>query len=217
MKNPQATKEQLLLAAFEVIYRKGFKAASLSDILNETSLTKGALYHHFPNKQALGLALLDSVEETIERLWLKPLSICSDPLDCLHTTLHSAVTQLSNDELLLGCPLNNLAQEMSSLDEDFRQRIVEIYTRWQQGVAKALLRGQQQNLVSREVDVEAAADFYVAAFAGGRGLAKTARSSAWLQNCVSSLDWYLDSLRPALASRAGDWMKGKLSGLRRRE
>lgn len=217
MKSPQATREQLLQAAFDVIYRKGFKAASLTDILKETPLTKGALYHHFPNKKALGLSLLDSVEAAIERFWLKPLAICFDPLDCLQTTLTSAIDQLSDNELVLGCPLNNLAQEMSALDEDFRLRVDAIYTRWQRGIEKALRRGQQQNLVSKEADAKAAAVFYVAALAGGRGLAKTTRSADWLQLCASSTGWYLESLRPALSSRAGDWMKDKISGLRRRE
>lgn len=217
MKDPQATRKLLLEAAFAVIYRKGFKAASLSDILADTGLTKGALYHHFPNKQALGLALLESIEQRIDWLWLRHLATCEDPLDCLQSTLRDAVDQLSTEELMLGCPLNNLAQEMSSLDESFRHQVSAIYRKWQDGVEQALLRGQQQGTVSKEIDIAAVADFYVASLAGSRGLAKTLRSAAFLENCVTSMDWYLESLRPAFTSRAGDWMKGKISALRRRD
>jgi len=196
MKDAEGTRKILLEAAFKVIYQKGFKAASLSDILADTGLTKGALYHHFPNKQALGLALLDSIEVGVETLWLRHLAVCDDPLVCLRSTLEDAVARLSEEELVLGCPLNNLAQEMSTLDETFRQRVVAIYGRWQDGVAEALRQGQRQGAVHPGVDPEAVAAFYVASLAGGRGLAKTTRSPMVLQNCVTSLGWYLASLRP---------------------
>lgn len=203
MKDPQATKELLLQAAFKVIYRKGFKAASLNDILADTGLTKGALYHHFPNKQALGLALLDSIEQAVAQLWLRHLADCDDPIEALQSNLAAAVQQLSPEELILGCPLNNLAQEMSSLDEGFRLRVGEIYRKWQQGVEQALLRGQAQGTVDPELDAATAADFYVAALAGGRGLAKTTRSARVLQNCVAGMMRYLESLRPPAALQQG--------------
>ncbi len=196
MKDPQATRKLLLQAAFKVIYRKGFKAASLNDILTDTGLTKGALYHHFPNKQALGLALLDAIEQKIEQHWLQQLVASKDPLSTLQSTLTTAVDHLSVEELTLGCPLNNLAQEMSSLDESFRRKVVKIYQKWQAGVERALQFGQEQGMVNSQLNVTAVADFYVASLAGGRGLAKTTRSAEVLQNCVTSMEWYLESLRP---------------------
>ena len=186
-----------------MIYRKGFKAASLTDILSGTSLTKGALYHHFPNKQAMGLALLDSIESSVDQYWLEPLKVCEDPIEALQMTLAGAVQQLTHEELTLGCPLNNLAQEMSSLDESFRLRVAEIYMKWQEGVEQALLRGQAQGVVNQELDATAAAAFYVAALAGGRGLAKTTRSTEVMQHCVSSINWYLESLRTNLQQKTG--------------
>jgi len=195
MKDPEATRKLLLESAFRVVYEKGFKTASLKDILADTGLTKGALYHHFPNKQALGLALLDSIEAGVEALWLQHLAVCENPLDCLRRTLEDAVDQLSEEELVLGCPLNNLALEMSTLDEVFRQRVVAIYDRWQDGVEQALRRGQRAGQVLHDLDPKAVAAFYVASLAGGRGLAKTTRSPAVLRNCVNSLSWYLASLR----------------------
>src|SRR2546422_9784373 len=51
---PDATRKKLLQAAFEEIYRRGFQGASLETILAAAGVTKGALYHHFPDKAALG-------------------------------------------------------------------------------------------------------------------------------------------------------------------
>src|SRR4030095_5203309 len=58
---PDATRQKLLYAAFEEMYRSGFQAASLDAILAKAGVTKGALYHHFPDKAALGYAVVDEV------------------------------------------------------------------------------------------------------------------------------------------------------------
>ena len=58
---PDVTREKLLNAAFEEMYLRGFQAASLDTILARAGVTKGALYHHFPDKAALGYAVVDEV------------------------------------------------------------------------------------------------------------------------------------------------------------
>lgn len=55
------TRKRLLEAAFNEIHLHGFQAASISQTLRDTGLTKGALYHHFLNKQQLEPAVIDEV------------------------------------------------------------------------------------------------------------------------------------------------------------
>lgn len=54
-----ATRERILRAALAVFARKGYHRAAVDDIVRESSTSKGAVYHHFPNKEALFLALVD--------------------------------------------------------------------------------------------------------------------------------------------------------------
>lgn len=195
MKDPERTRSIILKAAFQVVHRKGFKAASLSDILACTDLTKGALYHHFPNKSALGHALLDTIEKGIIRRWISPLRESSDPLACLQNITRDAVEVMSSEEVELGCPLHNLAQEMSSIDESFRIKVAALYGTWQDGIAQALTEGQAKGCVNPRIDPSEAALFYIAALSGCRGLAKNARSSEILRTCLKSLCRYLETLR----------------------
>lgn len=195
MKDPERTRSIILKAAFQEVHRKGFKAASLSDILASTGLTKGALYHHFPNKSALGHALLDAIEKRIVERWIEPLRASSDPLVSLREITRSAVETLTEEEVGLGCPLHNLAQEMSSLDESFRIKVAAIYETWRKGIAQALAEGQKTGVVARGTDPYGAALFYIAALSGCRGLAKNARSPEILRSCLQSLFQYLDTLR----------------------
>jgi AcrR family transcriptional regulator len=194
------------MAAFEEIYRRGYQGASLDAILSKAGVTKGALYHHFPDKVSLGLAVVDEVVKglLLER-WLGRLRRpTGDPLTVLQWILRHRATNPSPDEIELGCPLNNLAQEMSPLDERFRRAINATFDAWRDGFARTLERGQADGTVRRDVDAKKVASFIVAAVEGSSGLAKNARSPAMMRSNLELLSGFLDSLRPVAgnASRA---------------
>src|SRR5919197_193614 len=142
---PDVTRQKLLEAALEEIYRRGFQAASLDTILARAGVTKGALYHHFPDKAALGYAVVDElVKGLLLQRWLTVLEESSaDPLTALQQTLRHRAASLTTEEIELGCPLNNLAQEMSPLDEQFRLRIDATFGAWRDAFARALARGRE--------------------------------------------------------------------------
>jgi len=48
-----ATRDRILHAALEVFARKGYHRAVVDDIVRASRTSKGAVYHHFPNKEAL--------------------------------------------------------------------------------------------------------------------------------------------------------------------
>ena len=194
---PEATREKLLKAAFEEIYRRGFQAASLDTILAQAGVTKGALYHHFPTKAALGLAVVDEVVRglLLER-WLGVLQAQpGDPVTALQGTLRYRAANLTAGEIELGCPLNNLAQEMSPLDEQFRRSVDATFETWREGFAEALARGQAEGSVRRDVDAKQVATFIVAAVEGSYGLAKSAQSGTMVRANLELLGMFLESLR----------------------
>jgi len=198
-REPDVTREKLLSAAFEEMYRFGFQAASLERILAKAGVTKGALYHHFLDKAALGYAVVDEVVKglLLER-WLGLLEQqAGDPLTALQGVFRERAGSLTADEIALGCPLNNLAQEMSPLDERFRRLVDATFEAWRKGFAQALERGQEEGTVRQDVDARKVAAFLVAAAEGSYGLAKSASSRAMLRSNLETLAAYLDSLRPA--------------------
>jgi AcrR family transcriptional regulator len=198
------TRQRLLGAAFAEVYRRGFQAASLDIILARAGVTKGALYHHFPDKAALGYAVLDQIVAglLLER-WLQPLSRLepdTDPLAALQAVLRYRAAHITVHEITLGCPLNNLAQEMSPLDDRFRRRITRTFDAWRKGFARTLERARAAGTVRRDVDPGAVAGLLVAAIEGSIGLAKSARSRSLLRTNLETLASSLDALRPARAA-----------------
>lgn len=191
-----ATRRSLLEAAYEEIHRFGFQAASLNAILERTGVTKGALYHHFSSKLQLGYAVLDEhIAEELQRLWFEPLRQPGHPIDVLMGTIMKMGEHYQCEEITLGCPLNNLAQEMSAIDDGFRQRIDSIYKRWQESIETLLTRGQQEGRVSTAIDPADTAFFILASLEGCMSMAKNAQSHDELMRCGKALSIYLNSLR----------------------
>lgn len=198
-----ATRDKLLKAAFEEIYRRGFQAASLDTILAKAGVTKGALYHYFPDKAALGYAVVD---EVVKGLLLQRWGVLQpptgDPVTALQQILRGRSASLTTREVELGCPLNNLAQEMSPLDQRFRRGVNATFDIWIGAVAKDLERGQTEGTVRRDVDAGKIAAFVVASIEGSFGLAKGAQSAAMLRSNLEVLGSFLESLRPTPKGRS---------------
>ena len=196
-RNPERTRERLLKAGFQEVYRSGFQSASIDTILAAANVTKGALYYHFESKEALGHAIVDEVVATFLRnRWLLPLQRGEDkdPIDALIDIVQSI--QAQPRDVKGGCPLAKLAQEMSLLDEQFRKRLATMFHAWQESVAIALQRGQSQGTVRRDLVPTEAASFLVAMVEGYEVLAKNAQDVKLWNEGIRNIVGWLQSLRP---------------------
>jgi len=198
LRDPERTRQRLLQAAFREVYRCGFQSAGIDTILAATNVTKGALYYHFESKEALGYAIIEEIvaEMTRDR-WLRPLqrSKDEDPIDALIGIVQAIPARPKN--LKGGCPLVNLAQEMSQLDEQFRKRLERIFHAWQEGITMALRRGQYQGRVRRDLVLEETASFLIAMVEGYEVLAKNAQDAKVWKMGVRNIVGWLSSLRAA--------------------
>jgi TetR/AcrR family transcriptional repressor of nem operon len=181
----------LLQAGFREVYKVGFQSAGIDAILAATNVTKGALYYHFESKEALGHAIIEEIVAKLPRdRWLLPLqrSKNKDPIDAL-IGIVQAIPARPRD-IKGGCPLVNLAQEMSQLDEQFRKRLEKIFHAWHEGIATALREGQSQGTVRRDLIPEETASFLIAMVEGYEVLAKNAQDvKVWNLGIRNIVGW----------------------------
>lgn len=198
------TRQALLQSALTEIHGAGFQAASLSRIVAGAGVSKGALYHHFPNKLALGYAVFDQpITDYIVKTFIEPLQNAEDPIECMHRVGTMERDRMLEQGVTLGCPLVNLSQEMSPVDEGFRTRIDALLTLWRNNWADALRRGQENGYVRSDIDPIAEATLMIATRQGSVALTKTAQSLNLLENVMTAFISYLDRLRP------DDWTSRK--------
>lgn len=204
LRDPERTRERLLQAAFQQVYRYGFQSAGIDTILATTNVTKGALYYHFNSKDALGHAIVDEiVAKFVRDRWLLPLERNKekDPIDVLIGIVRAIPTRPK--DVRGGCPLVNLAQEMSPLDEQFRKRLERLFLAWQEGVATLLRKGQSRGTVRRDLNADEAASFLVAMIEGYEVLAKNAQDVKVWEVGIRNIVGWLKTLRAPRPSWRG--------------
>ncbi len=172
----EATRRRLLEAAFEEIYVHGFQGTSIDKIVARTSLTKGALFNIFPSKLALGYAVVDEVVAGLIRSqWVLPLEGAGDPLAVIESSFEAGAGELERMPVHHGCPLNNLAQEMSAIDAGFKARTQRVFDEWTSALDAALAAGQRAGRVAPAVDTRDAAVLLVTLIEGILSLAKNSQ------------------------------------------
>lgn len=196
----ESARARILDAAFAEMRLHGYQAASIARILASTGLTKGALYHYFPSKKALGLAVVDErVAAALAVSVLDGLQVAADEPDALGRLL--AVLDRSacweDADLALGCPLNNLMQEMSPVDEDFRRHLVAVMELWRQRLEALLRVAQTRGQVAPALDCAGTALFILAAWEGAISVAKSLRSTHVFAHAIEQLKAYVRHLAVA--------------------
>ena len=195
MRDPEKTRKRILTAAFDTVYRQGFRATSVNDIVAKAGVTQGAFFHYFPNKNALGYTLADEVlrDMLLER-WTKPLSAYSNPIQGIAIRYKKLMEETTDEEVGLGCPLNNLTQEMSPIDPVFRDKLRSVMQEWIKETERYLKKAQAEGHMRPEVDAKSAAEFLVMMEEGSWALAKVLGDRRVYQSMYGGYRRYLDSI-----------------------
>jgi TetR/AcrR family transcriptional repressor of nem operon len=138
-------KEEIICKVSSLIHSKGYENTKLSDILKESSIGKGQFYHYFSSKRDLGEAVIDHLISNMEKcLFEKILDQTIPPKAKLDQMLDRICTMQLEHECKRGCPIGNLAIEISEHDSLFREKVAHFFEQWQEKV-KVILDDMQQN------------------------------------------------------------------------
>ena len=138
-----ATRDQILDAASRLIYLRGYHCTSLDDVLRESGVGKGNFYYYFRSKEELGFAIIDRLVHGFAERTLEPAfaDAHADPVAQIHDFLDRLLENQRQRKCVGGCPMGNLASELSDVHEGFRQRLAGIFLRWRARLTDALERG----------------------------------------------------------------------------
>jgi len=66
-KRSERSRKQILKASLKLFSHRGYGATSVNDIADEAGLSKGNVYHHFPDKETIFRALLDQYFQELSK------------------------------------------------------------------------------------------------------------------------------------------------------
>jgi TetR/AcrR family transcriptional regulator, transcriptional repressor for nem operon len=188
-----ATRDQILDAASRLIHLQGYHCTSLDDVLRESGVGKGNFYYHFRSKEDLGYAIIERLVTAFLARTLEPAfaDAESDVMSQIEGFLDLVLDNQRQRNCVGGCPMGNLASELSDVHEGFRRRLAEIFAEWQRTLTDALARGQARGQLRSDCNPERAAHFLVAALEGAILMTKVTKDIGVMEKCVQELKHHL--------------------------
>lgn len=171
------TRDRLVHAARDLIHDATFADVSVDDVCRAAGVNKGSLYHFFPSKDALGMAVLDQNWAMMAAVLDRAFEPDIPPLDRIDrfVTQFQGMLAGMGDRFgrSPGCPLGNMAAEFSTQEPAMRRRLTVIFDDYTTYFSNAIAQARQVGDVPRGVDPDRAATAVVAYIQGMAALAKT--------------------------------------------
>ncbi|EJN00045.1 TetR/AcrR family transcriptional regulator [Phyllobacterium sp. YR531] len=171
--NPQAMRARILDVAAELFQQHGYNATSIHDIVRAAPTTGGALHHHFATKKVLGLAVIaERVAAEVRDTAIEPVVAGASIAQGVAVFLDNVASDLERNQAVSGCPLNNLALELSLADSDFREAVNVVFDGWRDALALRLKTDRPSLNAS---DAQDLATLVVASYSGAMAMAKASQ------------------------------------------
>jgi AcrR family transcriptional regulator len=179
--DPQGLRARILDVAAELFQLRGYFSTSMQDLMQAAAVTGGALHHHFASKKALGVAVIrERVAPAVRETWIDPLRSAASLPAAISRVFAGIRTGIETRGRVAGCPLNNLALELSLADQEFREAVEVVFDEWRAVLGDRIGRTPGGARLTRSRRA-AAAMFIISTYSGAMTQAKTSQSAAPLQ------------------------------------
>jgi TetR/AcrR family transcriptional regulator, transcriptional repressor for nem operon len=139
MKIQTETRDRLVMAARDLFWQQGYAATGIAEILRAADAGSGSLYYFFPTKEDLLLAVLQWYRGNLWPAVIQPVfERVSDPIERVFGILDGYRQGLLQTKFRNGCPVGNLALELSNSHPAARQLIAENFSGWRAAIQQCL-------------------------------------------------------------------------------
>jgi TetR/AcrR family transcriptional repressor of nem operon len=162
-----AARLSLIREGARLVHSKGYNNTGLSDILKASGVPKGSFYHYFRSKDDFGLAIIEYFGGFIREMLKEYLDDTSTPpLERLGRVMDAYHALFEKMGHRCGCPIGNLMQEMSDLNEDFRGKVGDVYSFMKDGIEQCLKEARQRGDIPDDLDPGRTAQFILNSWEG---------------------------------------------------
>lgn len=197
---PLDVRTRIVMAAMELFWAKGFNSTSIADILSRTQLNAGSLYHVFPGKQDVLIAVLEAYRDGIEENLLAPAwEGVDDPIERIFALLAPYRWMILETDCTYGCPIGSLALELHEADPVVRELLAVNFANWAGAVERCLEAAGDR--LPADLDRRALGEFVLTTMEGGVMQARTHRDVRYFDRSVGALRDHFDMLLARAARR----------------
>jgi TetR/AcrR family transcriptional regulator, transcriptional repressor for nem operon len=181
-----------------LFHEKGYQSTSIADVLREAGANAGSMYHFFPTKQDLLLAVLDAYRTGIHPMLLGPAwAGVDDAVERIFALLARYRELLETSDCFYGCPIGSLALELHEPDPPVRALLAANFDAWTGAIESCIAAAGDR--LPADVDRRQLATFVLTTMEGGVMLSRTHRTLEPFDAAVSALRDYFARLHAAAA------------------
>lgn len=193
-KQPVVTRQLILDAAGEQFARDGYSATGLGPMVTKAGLTKGALFHHFPDKRSLALAWIsEDLMNAVGEIWINRLNEIRS-LDGLRAFCRARCLDLRPEDATSA--LVAMAAETAAVDAVLGAALEDVFAAWRTAVAGLLEKGKSAGWIHHTIQPAVEAAILVSAFSGLSVTTKCNPNESFRRTFATGLEGYLETLRP---------------------
>lgn len=192
---PRNAKARLLDAALNVIRAKGYAATTVDDLCAAAGVTKGAFFHHFESKEALGAAAADHWSEMTGALFAAaPYHAPADARDRVLAYLDFRAAILQGTAAEYSCLAGTLVQEVHDSSPAIRDACARSITSHAATLEADIAAALANSSSAAHIDAHGLALHTQAVLQGAFIIAKATQDSATATASIAHLRRYLEFL-----------------------
>lgn len=184
--------EQVLDAAMQLFWHKGYEATSLQDLLQVMDLSKSSFYQAFGSKHALFQRCIKHYRDTMLTTMHELLIEAQSGRIFIENLLQSVEHEANNNSVRRGCLIMNSASEFAQRDPIIAQLVTDSVNAFVAALQAAIIQGQAQGEISTEKDPASLAHYLLSSLSGLHSMLKAGSDASTLreitQLTLSTLD-----------------------------
>ena len=176
-----------------LFWEKGYGATSIADLLKAAEVNSGSLYHFFPGKQDVLIAVLEAYRTGIGEMLLAPAwEGVEDPIERVFALLAAYRGMIVASDCMYGCPIGSIALELHEPDPPVRELLAVNFTGWTEAIHGCLKAAGDR--IPPGTDLQALSEFVLCTMEGGIMQARTHRDVGYFDRAVAQLKSHFDLL-----------------------
>jgi len=189
-------RERILQEAEQLFFARGLKGVSMDEVAAAAGVKKANLFHYYPSKEALEVAVLDRFAASLRKRVTEEFAAEGrDPIAAVALMFEEAAKGMRRRRYRGGCFAGNLALEASDDRESVRTRVARLLRFWVAEVSALLERGRASGFFRRDLQAGRSAEAILSLFEGALLFSKASRQPAAIDSARAMAVAYLQGFR----------------------
>ena len=188
-------RQRILDAAHKLFYTGGLNAVSMDCVASAAGMKKANLFHYYPTKESLELAVLDHAATSMNERIARVARHSYDPVGAIQRIFEEAAGLMRQSHCSGGCFFGNLAQETADGNEPIRQKVAEHLHAWTTELAAFFERWRQAGYFREDFQPQVAAQAILSLLEGALLFCKASKSPEPVDSAKQLAVAYLEAIR----------------------